>query len=143
MPLIVLSTEFVTTGGFVGDAVGTGSSGISFGDIVGLADGNAVGVEEVASTGCKVGGGMGAMDGTIEMDGAVVFITGDILVGGKVGSAGKILVGGKVGSAGKIIVGGTVGSAGKILVGGKVGGARETSRVGIELRAVDLVGGGV
>jgi hypothetical protein len=77
-------------GACVGDTVGTGSSGIGFGDVVGLADGNAVGANEMASTGCKVGGGMGAMDGTIETDGAVVFTTGDI-VGVRVGDAVVIL----------------------------------------------------
>jgi hypothetical protein len=73
---MVLSTEFVTTGGFVGDTVGTGSSGIGFGDIVGLVDGNAVGDEEVASTGCTVGGGMGDIVGILVGDAVVILTLG-------------------------------------------------------------------
>jgi hypothetical protein len=64
----------------VGAAVGTGTSGAGLGEFVGLADGFAVGALDLMAVGGKVVRlGDGAMVGDMEMEGAVVFRTGDIV----------------------------------------------------------------
>lgn len=97
-------------GFFVGAAVGTGTRGVGFGEIDGLADATAVGAFDATSDGIAVAFAVGAELGLLDMEGAVVFTATGAVVGGRVGAIVTVefgIDGDEVGSSLKVILSST------------------------------------
>ena len=72
-------------GFFVGSGVGTGTRGVGFGEVDGLAEATAVGAADATSDGIAVASAIGATLGLLDTEGAVVFTFTGAMVGTRVG----------------------------------------------------------